>query len=253
MTFLKSTLVLFIIVLVACNPQAVMRERQGKAEVDSVLFYKKHDLSDPFIDAILSTPSDHAELHKTLVPPPAPVPRYKQIDGFRVQIFAGFDSLKANSLQYRLNQEMQDSVYIKHEEELYKVQIGDFHYRPQADKLKRSLKNNQFPGAWTVQTIIQVPITAQDTTALSNNTSPTDTVSDEFFKIQVFATDDEAKALTMLQDLRSKFGLPVYYSKADILYKIFIGKFKTRLETEKKLKSVQKAGYTDAWIVSPDR
>ncbi len=250
---LKTFIVLnaVLILIVSCQPGAVLEERRKDAEVDSVLFYKQEDISDPFIDAILSDPGDHAQLNVTLYPPEPDTPKFRHIQGFRVQIFAGLDSMSARTIRFNLKSHVEDSVYCIHEKGLYKVQIGDFPFRSPADELKRSLRENEYPGAWVVQRTINVPVKDDSLTKgmEANQDLDSDSLKNAHFTIQLFATDDESKAISMIQELNETFDWSAFYRHDANFYKVFVGRFKNRVQAEAALKHIRRQGYPDAWIV----
>ena len=228
------------IFLMGCAPQAVFTVHKT-AEPDSVLFYQQQNVADPFIDSILSTPGDSAEISILLIPPP-PADTVRFVQGFRVQVFAGLDSFRAAGVYHQLSGLLQDSIYLFKENGLFKVQAGDFLHRPQADSVQRELTIQSFPGTWVVKRLIIAPDSASTASPTSKNI---------LFKytIQILATGDESRAIELINKLQEQVRFPAYYKKIRSVYKIFIGKFKLRTEADKALKEIRKKGYPDAWIV----
>ena len=243
-------LLIVSVLLFGCHSKSILKQRKAETEMDSVLFYQQKDISDPFIDAVLTHPGDEAVLKTTLIPPPPLTPKFKQIEGFRVQIFAGLDSLNALTNKYQAASIVDDSTYLFFEKGLFKVQVGDFPYRPEADRMKIVLKENGFTGAWVIKRLINVPV---DTTSGEPQiiTSPNESgaAQDAPFRIQIMAVSDEAKALDIVEELQRKFEYQSYYKKTESLYKIYLGKFKNRDEAERALNKVREKGYNDAWLV----
>ena len=60
-------------------------------------------------------------------------------DGFRVQVLASNSMTKADSLSIILNSTLEDSVYVVYETPNYKVRIGDYVVREDADKMRQNL------------------------------------------------------------------------------------------------------------------
>ncbi len=250
-------IVLFTVlwILSACQP-TLLKKPTAKSEPDSVLFYQKKDLHDPFLDALLLKPHDQVVLTQTVLPPPKPAPKFKSIPGFRVQIFASGDSLAAARQMENVAALVNDSCLIVKDKGLFKVQVGNFPKRVSADSLKSFLKTHGFKGAWVVTTTITVPIVKQ---SLSTSTPP-DSVSRQPappapahlkspFRIQVFATGDQSKARAIVTRLKQTFNLPCSFEQQGTLFKIFIDGFNTRAQAEAVLQKVKSSGYKDAWIV----
>jgi len=75
-------------------------------------------------------------------------------DGFRVQILASKSMTKADSLSLLLNTALEDSAYVIYETPNYKVRIGDYVVREDADKMRQKLQNMGYRSAWVIRTQI---------------------------------------------------------------------------------------------------
>ncbi len=247
----------FFAILFSCQPKLLTRPTTGAAP-DSVLFYQKQDLHDPFLDAVLAQPHETVVLKKTIKPLPPPAAPFRFVPGFRVQVFASGDSQKAVQQRQSLRSLVKDTVLVVKEKGLFKVQLGNFTKRTAADSLKQWLKQNGFPGAWVVQTTVQLPSSAvlpplPTASAAKRQTlgDSASTLNQQMFRIQVFATGDEQKAIQLVDLLKSRFHRPCSYQKEGALFKIFINGFATRTQAEAVLRQVRNSGYKDAWIVHP--
>ena len=78
-----------------------------------------------------------------------------EIEGFRVQIFATQDRNKADQLQDKLALKFDEKIYIIFEAPNYKLRIGDFLDRDDAEILRMRLVSSDFPSSWIVRTRIQ--------------------------------------------------------------------------------------------------
>ena len=78
-----------------------------------------------------------------------------EIEGFRVQIFATQDRNKADQLQKELALKFDEKIYIIFEAPNYKLRIGDFLDRNDAEILRMRLVSSDFPSSWIVRTRIQ--------------------------------------------------------------------------------------------------
>ncbi|MGD9899434.1 MAG: SPOR domain-containing protein [Calditrichaceae bacterium] len=239
----------FMILIFSCQPNGLVRKDRPAAGADSVLYYEQTPVSDPFLLSLNQINDNEVILTKRLVPPPPEIPKFKQIDGYRVQVFAGSDSLSASSIKFTVSALCPDSVYLIQDVGLFKVQAGDFLYYPEADKLNQLLRKNGFGSAWITQTLINIPATPDSQAVAPEKPNKPANVLNRKFKIQVLATSDEFKARTISSDLSIKFNNESFYEKAGTLFKVFVGGFSTRADAETILAKIRKNGYPDAWIV----
>jgi len=237
-----------VLLLAACQPpQGVRRGRmEASTAADSVLYYQPKPVNDPFLDSLKAGYGQDARLTVTVLPPPPPpAPTHKQIDGFRVQVFAGIDSLNAAAIKSQVAASVDDSVYLLRQDALYKVQAGDFPYRPGADMMVMDMRKIGFDKAWVVATQINIPIQADSASAKPQagmqNTGR--------YSIQLLASSDSLKAKTLVSQWQSAAASNAFYKRDGQLYKVFVGPFTTREEAEAELKNVRATGYPDAWIV----
>jgi len=237
-------LVSAILFLVGCASQVAFTTKKAN-DVDSQLFYQQKDVKEPFLDSLLTNPGNSALLTTTLLPPPPPPPdSMKQIEGFRIQAFAGLDSVKAFLIKEKLKSLSTAKLYIFKENGLFKVQAGDFLYRNIADSVQRHITIQDFPGTWVVKRLVNVRI--------ENPEPVSEVVSTEVnykFKIQILATADESRAMGLISELQEKFIYPSYYLPAGTLFKVYVGKFVERNEADTALGKVRGSGYPDAWLV----
>ncbi len=89
---------------------------------------------------------------------PTPVP--EPVWGYRVQLysFTNRDSAEAALKQVeRSLAEWSYGVYLNEESGSFKVRVGDFMEKADADRLRDSLRSKGFPDAWTASAWIQPP------------------------------------------------------------------------------------------------
>ena len=77
------------------------------------------------------------------------------IEGFRVQVFATQDRRKAEGIKEELSFKFDESIYIIFEAPNYKVRIGNFLDRDDAEKLRIALVKESLSSSWIVRTKIQ--------------------------------------------------------------------------------------------------
>jgi cell division septation protein DedD len=258
---------LIMLTLFSCHPDKQMQQTEAnpKADIDSVFFYKQHDVESPLIDAVLDTTDyEPLVLKKQLVPKVKPAVDYKLISGYRVQIFAGFDSINALITRDKALQQTNEPFYIVRSGEMVKVQVGDFPYQAQAYKLRDDMVKNGFKGAWVVQCEIRIPLTSDiskktaavpevESVASSPKSAinvPSSTVnSSGKYTIQVAAVSDESRAQQLVYELKNKFQMEARYKLVGTVYKIYLGNFVDRASSDSTLQSVRAQGYPDAWLV----
>ncbi len=248
----KTILFLIAIFLfIACNPQNIRRSRlqdnQGEAQADSFLYYQPMALNDSFLDSLKAGYDKEESIKVRLIPPPPPpAPKTKQVEGFRVQTFAGLDSLNALISVEKLKTAINDSIYFFKQNNLFKIQFGDYLYRNDADMKVLDIRKNGIGGAWVVRRMINVPF---DSIGQKVEVDSVLDIKEAAYKIQVLVTSDLKKAKNLVSKLKTQFNQESYFIKSNSLIKIFLGKFGSRSDAEKLLDQVKKSGYKDAWLV----
>ena len=92
--------------------------------------------------------------------PSTPAPVAEPVWGYRVQLysFTNRDSAEAALKQVeRTLAEWSYGVYLNEESGSFKVRVGDFTEKADADRLRDSLRSKGFPDAWTASAWIQPP------------------------------------------------------------------------------------------------
>jgi cell division septation protein DedD len=252
-TLLIIQYLVFCIYMISCQPRQLIKIEQPSG-VDSVLFFEGKEISDPFLENLKNEIDSEIKLKTRLIPPPPPPPpNYREVDGFRVQVFAGLDSINAFNTKIKVQTATYDSVYLVNEGGLVKIQVGDFLYRVDADNQNMQLRRAGFSGSWVVPKKIRVPLEESreiptDSTASIKSEAHTEQDSVKF-RIQVLATGDLDRAQQLKIQLQNRFGLDSWFEEAGGLYKVYLGKFSERANAEEVLKKVREDQYPDAWLV----
>ena len=247
--YLNLFILIFVLVITSCQ-QTLIKKEIKSAEVDSSLYFKQGKVSDPFLEKLKENPNQTFSLNKTIIPPKPPEPekpKFKTIEGFRVQIFAGVDSANALASNNLGKSIVTDTIYQFNDKGLVKLQVGDYPYYPQADSIKRKFRQTHFPGAWIVKTNIFIPIVESEID--STIQSKAENISTGTFKIQVIATGDESKAETILKELKTQFNGNAFYESSGNIFKVFVGYFNKEDDAREALKSIREGNYPDAWLV----
>lgn len=80
------------------------------------------------------------------------------IEGFRVQVLATGDRGKAENLKNELSLNYVDDIYVVFEAPNYKVRMGNFIDRKNAEQFRQILVKNGYPSAWIIRTRIEPKI-----------------------------------------------------------------------------------------------
>jgi hypothetical protein len=253
--FLFTLFVSILIVFIACQPKTAVKKDET-ATVDSAFYYVQKDIDDPFLDTVFQEPDPSIALKKEIYPPPDQKPKFKEIEGFRVQIFAGIDTLNAISSRSQAKALVPDSVYLLEDKGLLKVQVGDYPYRYQADKVRDQFKREGYPGAWVILRTIIIPFEADTTEEIKSASDSVivaqpavQTIEQGSFKIQIIAIGSEEKASAIVDNLKQNMNYQGFYEKSGNLYKVFVGYFKEENTAREALEKLKESGYPDAWLV----
>lgn len=251
-TLLLSITLLF---LTACQPKTAYKTDETTM-VDSSFYYVQEDISDPFLDTVFQAPDKPIDLKKEIYPPPLQKPRFKEIEGFRVQIFAGIDSINAISTRAQTVKMTTDSVYLFSEKGLLKIQVGDYPYRYQADTVKEKFRRNGFPGAWVILRPIFIPIDSAAVDSLPSVQDAPATIvgsaesaTSGKYKIQIIATGSEERAGEIVANIKQTMNFTAFYEKGGNLFKVFVGYFNDEDTARNALVKIRENGFPDAWLV----
>ena len=248
---------IFLFSLPACQPNALVKTT-GEVQVDSSLYFQQVEVADPFMDSVFNSAGQAVSLTMKMIPLPPPepeIPRFKEIEGYKVQIFAGIDSINAVPVFRQAHGVSPDSIYLFKEKGLFKIQVGNYPYRYQADSSNMSLRKNGFPGAWVVKRPVLIPITPDESMVPDSTRmiiQPGRSMKEQTggtFKIQLIATSTVERAQMLVNDLHENRKYPAFFEKVGSLYKVYVGPFLTADEARQALESVRQSGYPDAWLV----
>jgi len=85
LSLIISISVSILIILTACQPKTAY-DKDETAAVDSAFYYVQKDIDDPFLDTVFQAPDGTVNLKMDVYPPPVQKPKFKEIEGFRIQI-----------------------------------------------------------------------------------------------------------------------------------------------------------------------
>jgi hypothetical protein len=121
-----------------CLPAVLRAQDRGKVEVDK----------DPKVDSLIE---GYLVAKKGTMPAPA------SSTGYRVQIFSGSDRKGAYSAQAKFQKKYPElRTYLTYHEPNFKVHVGDFRSRLEAEKMMEELKP-WFTGLFVIEEKINLP------------------------------------------------------------------------------------------------
>lgn len=172
---------------------------------------------------------------------------YTEAMGYRIQVFAGAVEENARSAAASLEALALDSVYIIEQNTLFKVQLGNFQERLEAEKMLDQLRYKGIGNAWIVQTIIHIPKNispglVKEVVSDSTESSPI------VYTIQLFVTRDITKAQKILESLKNSLGQEGWVIRAGEFWKVVVGSFDEEIAAREVLNFIRSSGYPDAWI-----
>ncbi len=100
-----------------------------------------------------------------------PAEENKQVDGFRIQLFSTKDienATRAKNIAAEQLSDLNEQIYLEFDSPYYKVRIGDFKTREEAERVRDIVRSRGYPKAWIVKTKVwshpqnQVPTESQD-------------------------------------------------------------------------------------------
>jgi hypothetical protein len=241
---------LIFLILIACQPKTIVKE-DTVVRIDSTLYFEQVAINDPFMDTLNSHANQRLTIKKKILPPVIPAsrsPNFKEVEGFRVQIFAGLDSVNGLSIRAQAMELAKDSVHFFKENGLFKVQVGDYQFRHKADSSKKVYSLNGFSGAWIVRRSIIIPVKDELELAIESDRQQEKPVEAGRFKIQVVATSSEDNAKMTVQNLKSET-YNAFYEKSGNLFKVYVGYYTLEQKARQVLEQIRQSGYSDAWLV----
>lgn len=165
--------------------------------------------------------------------------------GFRVQTFAGSSKENAAAIADQLTKLNVDSVYVVDDQGLFKVQIGNFTERLEAEKMLDQLRHRNFRNCWIVETIIHIP---KQSKPLPDTDSDIKVISTPKFSIQLFVTKNEQRAKEFSAKFTRELGQPSRLIQSGDFWKVLCGSYSEEFRARQRLDEIRNSGYPDAWI-----
>ncbi|KPK90555.1 hypothetical protein AMJ80_08250 [bacterium SM23_31] len=181
-------------------------------------------------------PPIKAQSEKADIPPPD----IDEKDFFKIQVLAAQTFDRAQEEKKRLREYTEKTIFLVSENNLWKVQIGDFTSRVEAEKERDLLQKFGWIDAWLIQYRSSInPEKIQEQSILDPPT---------FFTVQLIATTNKTEAENMLNNLILLDIKNATLAKEGDFWKIQVGNFNDYSEAVKTLNQVKKMGFNDSWI-----
>jgi len=225
----------FMFILTNCSTS-----RQGATtlvpdKADPEIFYPKDSLSQQI-------PSE-AEI----LPPPAPDER----EYFKIQVLAAQNFAGAEAEKERLKQYTMRNIYLVKEMSLWKVQVGEFQSRSEAETELSMLRSIGWSDAWIIHYRKTTSGTGQ---MLQGAETPVpvqeipETVEKMVYSVQVIATTSKKEAETLFNNIKLMDLPDISMANEDNFWKIRVGKLPDHQQAQVLLKRIKEMGFYDSWI-----
>lgn len=188
--------------------------------------------------AIVETPETPAENTPDVTPETVSVPndRFNQVIGYRVQIFAARDKNNAEKVKNLAESDTKERVYVVlADDNLYKVQVGDYLSRIDAEKMRdkmKALPNYQ-------DAFIQNTYVFYDTQSSAGS---------YFIQVGAFSTSASAEEFIKTSlNTRGYDNTSVQFDNN--LYKVLVGGYNSNDEAVSVKDKLQENGFEGTWII----
>jgi len=91
------------------------------------------------------------------LPPPPPMESDRTVQGFRIQLIATTSQQEAQQIEARARELYGAAVYLIFDAPQYKVRVGNFTSRDQANQFRKQVQTDGFKDAWFVPSSVFVP------------------------------------------------------------------------------------------------
>ena len=179
---------------------------------------------------------------------PAPAPTQVQ-NGFWVQVFASHTGEGAEVEAQRARARQTDPVTIQFIGNLWKVRIGSFPDRQTAEMVRSRVQQLGWIDSWIVAP--QSDMFAAPSYSLPSSEPPSD--ASGIFAVQVAASQYQEEGRQIMNNLLSLGFNKVYLSNEDDLWKVRVGTFPSRGESDEIKEQLRNIGFIDAYVVMENR
>ncbi len=167
---------------------------------------------------------------------------------YKVQIFSATKKDYAEKIANELNKKLNiSSAHIEKKRSFYRVIIGPFETRDEANKIRKECVKLGYKDAY----ILQSNTTTNTTVKKETTTDQTKVITQNlknFYTIQIGSFSSLSNAEKYRKEANKKLNKETFIIKEGKLYKVFVGKYKNHKEAENNIKDVIKE-YKDAFII----
>ncbi|RKY86958.1 hypothetical protein DRQ09_05255 [candidate division KSB1 bacterium] len=159
----------------------------------------------------------------------------KTESNYRIQIFASSSFEIASKEKEKAEGLDVGNVYIENIDGLWKVRVGDFFNREEAQKVRNFLSGLGWKGAWVVD-------------LKNEGRSKQPKIIKKIYQIQILASNDKSEAEELQKNLKILGFKESYLVVENGIWKVRIGRFTNKTEAERELKKIRELGFEDSWI-----
>lgn len=163
-----------------------------------------------------------------------PAVRRAATRGYRIQIAAIIDRVRAETLRSRAELQLKQRVYIAYDEltRLYKLHVGNSRAAAEAEALRKETKAKGYPEAFIVRSRIEVA------------PSPYRLPTERGFRVQIFSATGREAAERAVEEARQRLEREDIYIEFEPPYfKVRVGNFRAKSDADAFLKTARRSGY----------
>lgn len=185
--------------------------------------------------------SKEAERVKEKVP--AVFPKEERVN-YKIQVFVSKSKETSDNVAKRIITELTQPAEVVSYGDLWKVQVGAFVERKDAEMMRDKFKNLGWNDAFVIsvsdESFVGVP-------------SKTELKFEEYFSVQVIASESREEARKLLKNLIELGFNDSFIVLEDNLWKVRVGKLYERTQVEGLLEKLKNIGFADCWIVKSNK
>jgi cell division septation protein DedD len=196
-------------------------------------------------DDFLLKPGSETRIRKlpSIISSPRQDLRKTNARGYRIQIAAVLDQLRAQNFQSRSEQLLKQRVYVVYDERtrLYKLHVGNCRTAVEAETLRRDTKGKGYPEAFIVRSRIE------------SAPSPYRIATRKGYRVQIFSASSRSAAENSAAEAKTKLSRDdVYIAFEPPYFKVHVGDFDTRDAADKFVQAARKDGYDTPFPVQTE-
>lgn len=174
---------------------------------------------------------------------PAVLPKEERIN-YKIQIFVSKSKESSDNVAKRIIAEFTQPTEVISYGDLWKVQVGAFVERKDAEMMRNKFKNLGWNDAFVISVsddrFVEVPV-------------KTELKLEEYFSIQIIASESREEARKLLKNLIELGFSDSFIVLEDNLWKVRVGRLHERTQVEGLHEKLKNIGFTDCWIVKSSK